>query len=129
MFHEILKKIQSCRGIKSSEIVEIADIQSTQLSEFRNGKSDISSRKLWSILEAMETIDPGAKANFCQAIANFEDRAELNIDPVELIDSCSEEQLNEILLAIANRYRRESQSRKEAETRKSTEGNKLAATV
>lgn len=129
MFYKIFKKIQTRHGIKAIEVKQITGITNQHLSEFGSGKVDLTSKKLWAVIEAMEMISPGAKADFAAELANFEDRAEPDIDPVELIDSCSEEQLNEILLAISNRYRRESQSRKEAETRKSTKGNKLAATV
>jgi transcriptional regulator with XRE-family HTH domain len=124
MFNEILKKIQDHHGIKNSEIVEIADIQATQLSEYRKGKSDISSRKLWSILQALDTINPAAKADFAAEIANFED-VEPILDPVGLVDSWSEEELNQILLAVANRYRKEKQSLLST----STERNKLKTAV
>lgn len=124
MFNEILKKIQDYHGIKNSEIVEIADIQATQFSEYRKGKSDISSRKLWSILQALDTINPDAKASFAAEIANFED-VEPILDPEGLVDSWSEEELNQILLAIANRYRKEKQSL----LSKSTEKNKLPTAV
>lgn len=125
MFYKIFKKIQTRHGIKAIEIKEISGIGNQHLSEFGSGKVDLTSKKLWAVIEAMETISPGAKADFAAEIANFEDRAELDIDPVELVESATEEQLNEILLAIANRYRKE----KEVNSRKSTEENKLKATV
>ncbi len=128
MFSEIIKKIQNYRGIKSSDIVKIASISSQQLSEFRNDRTDVTCKKLWSVIEAMDTLAPGAKADFAQAIANFEDTEPLPplpLDPVKLVDSWSEEELNQILLAVANRYRKEKQSLLST----STERNKLPTAV
>lgn len=123
MFYKFIKKIQTRRSIKAVQIKAITGITNQHLSEFFSGKVDISSKKLWAVIEAMETISPGARADVAGEIADYQDLKKVEIDPVELVDSCSDEQVNEILLAIANRHRRDTESRK------STEGNKQAATV
>jgi hypothetical protein len=124
MFYKIFKKVQIRRNIKAIGIKEITGIGNQHLSEFGSGKVDLSSKKLWTVIEAMEKISPGAKADFAAEIANYEN-VEPVLDPVALVDSWSEEEINQILLAIANRYRKEKQSLLST----STEKNKLPTAV
>jgi transcriptional regulator with XRE-family HTH domain len=71
MFNKILKDIQLRRGIKSKEIAQIAGMSPQHWSEFRSGKVDLTARAMWRAIEAMDTISPGAKAEFAAEISDI----------------------------------------------------------
>lgn len=124
MFYKIFKTIQTRHGIKAIELKQVTGITNQHLSEFGSGKVDLTSKKLWAIIEAMEKLSPGAKADFAAEIANYEN-VEPVLDAAALVDSWSEEDLNQILLAVAHRYRKE----KQLLISKSTERNQLKTAV
>ena len=59
---KIFKNLQEKLGITNKQIGETGVISTKHLSQFRNGKSDISASLLWSVLEEMEKIQEGAIA-------------------------------------------------------------------
>lgn len=88
-------------GLSARKLSEKSGVSENHISAFRRGASDIGSKKLGSLIEAMEAIAPGSKQYFCSQIAG---------DPFErsdwrsLIMSATPQDIEEILRLLADRW-------------------------
>ena len=90
MFRQAFIAVQESREITGKEISDISGVSTNHIAQFRKGRRDVTSRTLWSLVEAMEKASPGAKLEFCQYLAGEDFLAEVE-----------DEQLSSILFAIA----------------------------
>lgn len=104
MFNEILKDIQLRRGIKSKEIAQMAGMSPQHWSEFRSGKVDLTARAMWRAIEAMDTLSPGARAEFAAELSD------ISIENV--ISQMDSTDLSNLLSLVAKKLREPEKTRK-----------------
>jgi transcriptional regulator with XRE-family HTH domain len=64
MLREVFRKIKQSRGVTGKAISELTGISQNHISEYINGKRDVTSETLWRMIEAMEQLSPGAAGDF-----------------------------------------------------------------
>lgn len=93
-FDQTLKQL----GITGKKLAEVTGVSTTHISEFRNGKTNISCEMLERLLNGADQIKPGAKRYFCELLA---DQTPQPVeDPIERLDDM---QLARLLLRVADR--------------------------
>lgn len=107
--NQFFKKAQDDYGIQSKELAQRLKISRNHLSEFRNGKSNITLDLLWQMLLVMDEIAPGSRAYTCQLMAgNIPMRQAKTTDRPksleELIDVATDQEIYYIMLKIADRW-------------------------
>ena len=65
MFRECLKQVKEDRAITGTALSEATGLTNARISQFLNGKKDITATNLWVMLEGMEKISPGSLESFC----------------------------------------------------------------
>ncbi len=103
---EALIQTQDQFQIKGSEISAIAGISPQHWSEYRKGRTDIVSSKVWATLDAMESLRPGARRYFCSLISEEggEQRTVMDASVIErLIEDLPAGELYELLTIVGAR--------------------------
>lgn len=95
-----LKRTQDYFGIKGNHLAEVAGISPQHWSEYRRGKADIVSSKVWEVLIAMETINPGALKHFCSLLINS---SSVDDDLKRFIQNADDEDLEEAFKLIGEK--------------------------
>ncbi|MCT7976070.1 helix-turn-helix domain-containing protein [Laspinema olomoucense] len=106
-FNETLKRYH----ISGRALAEAADVSQSMVSQFRHGKKGVTDEMLDNLLLAMQQIAPGSRSYFCSLVAG-ESLGSLGVKQV--IEGISEEEIPQLLVAIAYRW-------------KNSEGGKMAA--
>lgn len=96
-FDETLKTYR----ISGKRLAHTANLSESLVSEFRRGKGGVSDQTLNKLLIAMETIDSGARRYFCSLIAG---KSKREGDLSDVIEGLSEDEIPQLLIAIANRW-------------------------
>lgn len=97
MFNKILCQIQDRYKITGKDLAAAAGISPQHFSEFRRGKVDLTTRALWNVLEALDTLAPGAKAEFAAEISGF---------TIESFVKCANDQeIASLLVLIGNKLK------------------------
>jgi hypothetical protein len=73
------------------------------LSEFRNGKANLSTASLKTLLDAMEKLAPGSRAYFCSVMAG--EPLKDYTTAVDIVNALPPEELSQLLVAIAARMK------------------------
>lgn len=97
MLRQIFKEIKQYRGVTAKAISQRTGISENHISEYLNGKRDITSERLWIMIDAIEQLSPGAKADFGRRIAG------VSFSPDELIKSLDPSQLGALLISAGAR--------------------------
>ncbi len=100
-----LKQTQDYFGIKGNHLAEVAGISPQHWSEYRRGKADIVSSKVWEVISAMELIHPGALRHFCSLLINSSSSGD---DLKRFIQNASDEDLEEAFKLIGEKMFRKS---------------------
>ncbi len=108
MINQYLKQTQDHFRIKGKELAEAAGISPQHLSEYRRGKCDITSSKLWDAVCAMDRLAPGARAYFCGLMAG---KKYPEISLQELVDDADDAEIEELLLALGRKWRERDRDR------------------
>jgi plasmid maintenance system antidote protein VapI len=90
--------------ISASELSKLTGVSSNHISEFKNGKRDVSSAVLLRLLDGMDKLAPGAKQNFWQ-LASGQTPQSVGKSLVQIIQVAEEDELLDGMGAIANRLR------------------------
>lgn len=97
MLREFFGEVKRHHGITGKAISELSGISQNHISEYINGKRDVTSETLWRMIEAMDKISPGARKDFALKIAS--DRPEI---PYEELD---EDELAEEMIKLGRAWK------------------------
>jgi transcriptional regulator with XRE-family HTH domain len=81
MLREFFGEIKRHHGITGKAISEQTGISQNHISEYINGKRDVTTDVLWRMLEAMDEISPGARRDLAKRIAG--DRPEITYEELD----------------------------------------------
>jgi len=88
-------------SLTAKRLSEESGVSENHISAFRRGVSDIGSKKLESLIEAMEAVAPGSKQYFCSQLASSSLKT---VEWRSLILSASSQDIEEILRLLAERW-------------------------
>ncbi|MEA5511808.1 helix-turn-helix transcriptional regulator [Crocosphaera sp. UHCC 0190] len=81
MLRQYFKKVKAERRVTGKALSQITGISENHISEYLNGKRDVTSEKLWEMMEGMEQLSPGAKDDFAELIGKARTmRVEINLE-------------------------------------------------
>jgi transcriptional regulator with XRE-family HTH domain len=95
-FDRMLKAL----GITGKKLAEVTGVSVTYISEFRNGKTNVSCEMLERLLNGADQIKPGAKQHFCELLAG--EKPQLVADTIDELDDM---QLARLLHIAADQLR------------------------
>lgn len=90
--------------ISASELSQLTGVSGKHISEFKNGKRDVSSSLLVRLLDGIDELKPGAKQYFWQ-LASGQSPQPLGNSLVQIIQVADEDELLDAMGAIATRFR------------------------
>lgn len=123
MIKEAFNQTLNRYGLTAKRLSEESGVSENHISAFRRGSSEIGSKRLESLIEAMEAIAPGSKQYFCSQIADVSTKTgRVAGDWKPLILSANYDDIEEILQLLAERYR----DLKKDKFRESTDRNPAA---
>ena len=96
---EAFKKTKSYYGITGSELHKVTGVSQNHISEFINDKSKVSTEILDSLVDGMEELASGAKLFYIQELMGKD--IKLNCDPKILVDSMDDQDISDLMFAIA----------------------------
>lgn len=71
MLRNFFKQTRQHYGITGKAISELTGISQNHISEYQNGKRDVTSDTLWRMIEAMDNIAPGSRKHFGNLITGI----------------------------------------------------------
>ena len=100
MLREAFKKVKERRKISSASLHRVTGISESHLSEYLNPErnTDMTTEKLSDLVEAMETISPGAKYEFAASLVSENAFA---IELAKNIPDMSSDELSVVVLAVS----------------------------
>ncbi len=102
MIGKILKIIQKNYQIDSKKLAEKSNISEKHLSQFRNGRSNLTYEALWNLILALEEIEPRSRIDLGLLIGGCcEENGEVNWE--KIINIISEQDVALILNAIGKK--------------------------
>jgi transcriptional regulator with XRE-family HTH domain len=69
MLREIFREVKRSHGVTGKAISQLTGISQNHISEYINGKRDVTSETLWRMVDAMEQLSKGAAADFGQKLS------------------------------------------------------------
>ena len=102
--HEALHTTLEEYSISGKMLAEQAGISGSMVSQFRRGKTGMTDEVLDKILTAMERIAPGSRRYLCDLLADSSVSKKGILQ--SLVDDVPEEELPQLLIAIARRWSR-----------------------
>lgn len=108
MLHKYFKEIQQKRGIKSKNLAKAAKMSESNFSKFTSGKLNLSTEKLWALLNEMEKVSPGAREEFGLKIAKaeFDRRTMIGDDWEQLVETMPYKEIEKLLNIIGKKIGR-----------------------
>ena len=100
MLREVFTKIKKSHGITGKAISQKTGISQKHISEYINGKRDVTSEALWRMVEAMDQLSPGALRDFGLRLTG------LGGSLTTLVEQMPPEELSDTLFAIAASLRK-----------------------
>ncbi len=101
LIYKAFNKTLETYGISGKAIAQAANASESFVSQFRRGKKGATDEMLDKLLGAMQTLAPGSRRYFCCLVAGESGREGSLLNA---IDSISEEEIPQLLIAIANRW-------------------------
>ena len=116
MISEIFRMTIERYGISGKQLSKFSGVSENHISEFRRGKTGISTEVLWKLIEAMDEIKPGARVYFCKRLTGAEGfgnstqlsvpkQLESLLDMQILVDGLSDGSLALLLMVVAARIK------------------------
>ena len=102
LIHEAFNKTLKNYGISGRALAQVAQVSESLVSQFRRGKKGVTDEMLDKLLRAIQEIAPGSRRYFCLLVAGESVR---NGGVLNTIDQISEEEIPEVLMAIARRWK------------------------
>ncbi len=108
MLNEYFKQTMDHFGVKGTRLAKELGCGQAYISDIRRGKTNPPINRFWQILETMEKLAPGAKRYFGNLVAGndsdyFLEAVAQSIEPAEMVELMSNDQLAKLMFAIANR--------------------------
>ena len=102
--HEALHTTLEQYSISGQKVADEAGITASMVSQFRRGKKGMTNEVLDKLLAGMEKIAPGSRRYFCNLLAesSVSEKGVL----LGLVDDVPEEDIPQLLIAIARRWNR-----------------------
>ena len=85
-------------GISARELAKKAQVKECQISLFRNGKANLRVDTFFALIDAADSIRPGAKKYFAMQYSE-------DFNSSNLVESLSNEQLGDLLIKAASRIK------------------------
>jgi transcriptional regulator with XRE-family HTH domain len=81
IFSYLFRKTMDHYKITGKQLSEVSGISENHISDFRRGKrkTGVSTKVLWQLIEAMETIAPGARTYFASLLAEADQTSDLEL--------------------------------------------------
>lgn len=100
MIRQLLRQTQDRYRITSRALAKKSEITPQHLSEFRNGNSELSTKVLWQMLQAMDELAPGSRRYFCSLLAGGSIAGELgSFGVIDLMAVMEPDEVAELLNA------------------------------
>jgi transcriptional regulator with XRE-family HTH domain len=126
MIHRFFAETIQYYGIKARDLHEVSGVSQNHISEFKNGKGNISVNVMWKLVEGMEVLAPGSRAYFfTRLVGDKNPKFSVAQKLEQLIDQATDADVNVALLAIAKRYR----AKAENEASKITEESRVRVKI
>lgn len=118
MLYKYFQETQDQHGVSNKDLAREAGISGKHLSEFRNGKANVTLDRLWHLVETLDRLSPGARKDFglklagCTNGLSSSEELSLNnliakIPPSELLQVMGNRQLAALLSAFAETLKQE----------------------
>ena len=98
---EAFKRTKSYYGITGSDLHRQTGVSQNHISEFINNKSKISTEVLDSLVDGMEELASGARLFYIQELMGK--NIKLNCDPKILVNSMDDQDISDLMFAIASK--------------------------
>ena len=95
MIRECFSQVKKDREVTGRALSEVTGIPDGSISNFLNGKKDLTVTTFWTLLEGMEKLSPGALESFCSLLAGRASEIKLN-----------EEQIADQIIALGTAWKR-----------------------
>jgi transcriptional regulator with XRE-family HTH domain len=82
MFRECFKQVKKERQITGRALSQASGVTQAIISEFINGKRDVSLDNFWSLLQGMEKLSPGSIELFCALLVGKSEISLLDEDQI-----------------------------------------------
>jgi transcriptional regulator with XRE-family HTH domain len=113
-YREIFFKMLDEMGISARQLAKQANVKPCQISLFRNEKSNIKVETFFNLVEAAESLRPGAKKYFAMQYSE-------GFNTSNLVESLSNDQLGDLLIKAASRVKSMSPGKNQDEERAQSE--------
>ncbi len=81
MLRQYFKNVKTERRITGKSLSQVTGISENHISEYLNGKRDVTSDKLWEMMEGMDKLSPGAKEDLAELIGQARPmKVEINLE-------------------------------------------------
>ena len=81
MLRQYFKKVKTERHITGKALSQVTGISENHISEYLNGKRDVTSDKLWEMMEGLERLSPGATDDFAELVGKGRPmKVEINLE-------------------------------------------------
>jgi transcriptional regulator with XRE-family HTH domain len=74
MLRQVFKDIKQKHGVTGRAISQATGISEKHISEYLNGRRDVTSETLWRMVEAIEQLSPGALGDFTHNLSGVQQR-------------------------------------------------------
>lgn len=102
MFREAFNKTLNRYGLTAKKLSEKSGVSENHISAFRRGVSEIGSKKLEALIEAMDEIAPGSKEYFCSQMAGSSLKPG---DLRSLVEQSDVQELSQLLHLVAEQLK------------------------
>ena len=121
MLNQYFKQTMDHFGIKGTELSKEFGCGRGYISDVRTGRCNPPIDRFWQILETMEKLAPGARRYFGNLVAEndtdyFLEAVAQSIEPADLVELMSNEQLAKLMFAVAARLGKQLQNKNNTET-------------
>ena len=116
MLNQYFKQTMDHFGVKGTRLAEEFGCGQSYISDIRRGKTNPPINRFWQIIEAMEKLAPGTRRYFGNLVAGndtdyFLEAVAQSIEPAELVELMSNEQLAKLMFAVAARLGKQLQNK------------------
>ena len=120
MLNQYFKQTMDHFGVKGTRLAKELGCGQAYISDIRRGKTNPPINRFWQIIEAMEKLAPGTRRYFGNLVAGndtdyFLEAVAQSIEPAELVELMSNEQLAKLMFAVAARLGKQLQNKKNTE--------------
>ena len=126
MINKYFKQTMDHFKIKGIDLAKALNCGPGYISDIRMGKTNPPTNRLWELIETIEKLAPGARRYFGNLVAGndtayFLEGIAQNIEPSEMVELMSDEQLSKFMFALAARLGEKSKNQKNKKNTEQTQ--------